>query len=216
MISLKKILHHINEDEDFTFVSIGANDGIFVDEVFQSKLLNPNWKCFFIEPVKETFDRLVKNYEEHYPNNNFIYENYAIHNEDGEGYLVTNKIDDSRGMCSFFRKESDITEKFKVIKKTFKSFITKNNINKINFLKIDCEGMDNEIILQCFECGIFPDLILFEDISLDISNSSIRDINDLVKELNKRSDYVLIDDVPEYQYEESNKLIIKKELLKYV
>jgi len=76
--------------------------------------------------------------------------------------------------------------------------------------------MDNEIILQCFECGITPDLILFEDISLDIAESSIRNINDLVNELNKRNDYVLIDDVPEYQYEESNKLIIKKELLKYV
>jgi FkbM family methyltransferase len=216
MISLKKILRHINDKEGFTFVSVGANDGIFVDEVFQSNLLNVNWKCFFIEPVKETFDRLIKNYDEHYPNNCFVFENYAIHTEDGEGYLVTNKIDDSRGMCSFFREESAETEKFKVTKKTFKSFVLKNNIDKIDFLKIDCEGMDNEIILQCFECGIMPDLILFEDISLDISESKIRDIHYLIKELNKRDDYVLMEDIPEYQYEESNKLIIKKELLKYV
>lgn len=216
MVTLKKLIKHIGNNENFTFVSIGANDGIFVDEVFQSNLLDVNWNCYFIEPVKETYDRLVNNYNEHYPNNNFVYENYAIHNEDGEGYLVTNKVDDSRGMCSFFRDENEHTEKIKVDKKTLKHFISKNKIENINFLKIDCEGMDSEIILQCFDNGILPDLILFEDISLNLDGTSIRSIVDLINVIDNGDEYVIIEDIPEHQYEESNKLIVKKELLKYV
>ena len=74
MVKLKKILKEINNDENFIFVSVGANDGIFVDEVFQSNLLNIKWKSYFIEPVKERFDLLITNYENHYPNNNIIYD----------------------------------------------------------------------------------------------------------------------------------------------
>jgi len=216
MIKLKKIINNITNDENFTFVSIGANDGIFVDEVFHSKLLNPNWSCYFIEPVKETFDKLIKNYSEHYPDNKFIYENYAIHIESGVDYLVTYKVDDSRGMCSFFRSENDHTEKIKVDKIRLETFISKHNIGKIDFLKIDCEGMDYEIILQCLELGILPNVILFEDISLDVSNTLVRNMIDLINVINKRDDCIIIDDIPEYEYEKSNKLIIKKELLKYV
>jgi FkbM family methyltransferase len=216
MVKLKKIINHIGSLDNFVFVSIGANNGIFVDEVFQSNLLNINWDCYFIEPVKETFDSLIKNYEEHYPNNNFKYENYAIHINEGEDYLVTNKVDDSRGMCSFFRYENEETEKIIVTKKTFKTFILSNDITKINFLKIDCEGMDCEIILQCFDNEIYPDIILYEDISLLKKIKNVRDSKDLNEWVSNQSEYVIISDIPEYQYEEDNKLLIKKELLQYV
>ena len=216
MINLKKILSHIGNEENFTFVSIGANDGIFVDEVFQSKLLNQNWNCFFIEPVKETFDKLVKNYETHFPGNNFTYENYAIHTESGDGFVVTNKVDDSRGMCSFMRDENEWTERIPVKKETFSHFIEKNAISRIDFLKIDCEGMDYEIILQCFENGIFPRLILFEHISLSNRDEKIRGMKELLNWLGESDEYIMMNDIPEYQYEEANKLIFKKELNQYV
>lgn len=216
MIKLKKIIKVIGELKNFVFVSIGANNGIFVDEVFQSNLLNINWDCYFIEPVKETFNSLIKNYEKHYPNNKFVYENYAIHIDEGDDFLITNKVDDSRGMCSFFRDENDNTERIVVTKKTFKSFLSKNNIQKINFLKIDCEGMDYEIILQCFDNEIYPDLILYENISLDINQKGVRNSHDLNKWILNQDEYVIISDIPEFQYEEDNKLLIKKELLQYV
>lgn len=216
MIKLNKIIKTIGESQNFVFVSIGTNDGIFVDEVFQSKLLNINWDCYFIEPVKETFDSLIRNYEKHYPNNNFKYENYAIHINEGDDFLVTNKVDDSRGMCSFFRHENDNTERIIVTKKTFKSFLSKNNIHKINFLKIDCEGMDYEIILQCFDNEIYPDLILYEDISLGNNQNDIRNSTDLNNWVLNQDEYVMISDIPEFQYEQDNKILIKKELLQYV
>jgi FkbM family methyltransferase len=213
---LKNIIQNIGNKKNFTFVSVGANNGIFVDEVFQSKLLNINWNCYFIEPVKETFELLVKNYSEHYPNNRFVYDNCAIHINEGEDYLVTNKVDDSRGMCSFFRNETDDAERILVNKKTFKSFLSKHQITKIDFLKIDCEGMDYEIILQCLDLGIYPDVILFEDIFLNLEGTNVRGMGELINKINTIGDYELINDFAEFQYEESNKLIIKKELLKYV
>jgi FkbM family methyltransferase len=216
MIKLKKILSNISDNENFTFVSIGANDGIFVDEVFLSNLLNINWSSLFVEPVKERFDLLVSNYQQHYPNNDFKYENSAIHIEKGEDFLITPKNDDSRGLCSFFREESEYTDKIPVTKITFKDLIEKYKINKINFLKIDCEGMDSEIILQVFDNNIIPDLILFEDINLHINNDKVRGFSDLIERINNMDEVVLIDDIAEVQYEEGNKLIIKKELLKYV
>jgi hypothetical protein len=216
MIKLNKIIKNIGEKDNFVFVSVGANNGIFVDEVFQSNLLNINWDCYFIEPVKETFDSLIKNYNEHYPNNNFKYGNYAIHVNEGEDFLVTNKVDDSRGMCSFFRDENEHTERLHITKKTFKSFLTENNISKIDFLKIDCEGMDYEIILQCFDNNVYPDLILFEEISLNVNQNTIRNCSDLYNWVSNQDAYVIISDIPEFQYEESNKLLLKKELLQYV
>jgi FkbM family methyltransferase len=216
MVKLKKIISQIGNQEKFTFVSVGANNGIFVDEIFQSNLLNLNWECYFIEPVKETFDSLIKNYKEHYPGNNFKYENYAIHINEGVDYLITNKVDDSKGMCSFFRNENEGTEKIMVTKKTFKTFKLKNDITKINFLKIDCEGMDYEIILQCFDNEIYPDLILYEDISMPKTIDDVRGLKDLTEWVSNQDEYVIISDIPEYQYEEDNKLLIKKELLRYV
>jgi FkbM family methyltransferase len=216
MIKLKKILNGIGNEKDFVFVSIGANDGIFVDEIFQSNLLNINWSGIFVEPVKEKFDLLVENYKFHYPNNKFQYENSAIHIESGDDFLITQVDDDSRGLCSFFRVENEFSERIPVKKITFLDLIKKYNIKKINFLKIDCEGMDSEIILQSLDNNIIPDLILFENINLPILNEKVRNFDNLVKRLDDFDNLIILDDIPEFQYEESNKLLIKKDLLKYV
>lgn len=216
MIKLKKILNGIGNEKDFVFVSIGANDGIFVDEIFQSNLLNINWSGIFVEPVKERFDLLVENYKSHYPNNKFQYENSAIHIESGDDFLITYVDDDSRGLCSFFRVENEFSERIPVKKITFLDLIKKYNIKKINFLKIDCEGMDSEIILQSLDNNIIPDLILFENINLPKMNEKVRNFDNLVKRLDDFDNLIILDDTPEFQYEESNKLLIKKDLLKYV
>jgi FkbM family methyltransferase len=218
MIKLKKIIDQIGNKENFTFVSVGTNDGFFVEEMFLSDLLNIKWDCYFIEPVKKSYESLIKNYNSHYPNNKFTYENYAIHINEGEDFLVTNKVDDSMGMCSFFRGdgENEDSVKIKVNKKKFKSFILNNDITKIDFLKIDCEGMDYEIILQCFDNEIYPDLILYEEISMPYEIKDVRTLRDLTEWVLNQNEYVIISDIPEHQYEDANKLLIKKELLQYV
>jgi FkbM family methyltransferase len=213
MKKLNAIIEKISNKTDFVFVSVGANDGIFVDEIYQSNLLIPEWTSYFIEPIKERFDLLVNNYESKYPNNKFNYENYALYYENGESCLITSKNDDSRGLCSFVRQKTEESVSFLVDTRTFQFFVEKNQIKKIDFLKIDCEGLDYEIILQCLELKIFPKLILFEDISLGLNDKKIRGKTELIEFLSLYPEYEIIDDYPEFQYEENNKLIINKNFI---
>lgn len=207
MIVLKEYISKLMTDESI-FVSIGANDGVFVDEIFQSKLLNQSWKCFFVEPVKETFDKLIINYNKYYPNNSFTFINKALNTYNGKGYLVTHKADDSMGMCSFFRQYNAIdTVQLAVDCITFKKLVEDYNITNIDFLKIDTEGMDYEIVVQCIQNNIFPKIILLEHIL--ISDNTVSLYNDML--MNISVHYQLINDIPEYQYEESNILLIRKE-----
>lgn len=215
---LRQILGDISKKEGFVYVSIGANDGIFVDEIYQQNLLQANWKSYFVEPVKETFDKLVSNYTRLYPNNNFTYENSAIYVDDGSGELVTVKNDDSNGLCSFFRKYADAhTVVHKVTTIKFKTFLERYSILDISFLKVDCEGMDAEIVLQCFDNEIYPDIILFEDIEGALANisekSNIRLTSGLIP-MALSLGYIQVNDHPEFQYESHNKLLVKQSLLK--
>lgn len=203
MIKLKQYLLKIMQPESI-FVSIGANDGIFVDEVFQSNLLDTSWRSFFVEPVKETFDKLINNYNRYYPNNSFVFINNAINTYNGDGFLVTNEIDDSRGMCSFFRQESSATTKIPVSCITFTELLNRYNISNIDFLKIDTEGMDYEIVAQCVHGNIFPKIILLEHILLNThSVTTYEQMLNIIKPY-----YTIIHDTPEYQYEEANILLV--------
>lgn len=203
MIKLKNYLQKLMHKNSI-FVSIGANDGIFVDEIFQSNLLDISWKSYFVEPVKETFDKLVSNYNNHYPGNSFIFINNAINTYSGNGILITNKIDDSRGMCSFFRQESEQTTKIPVSCITFAELLNRYGISDIDFLKIDTEGMDYEIVAQCINNSIFPKIILLEHISLNAyAVTTYEQMLDIIKPY-----YTIIEDTPEYQYEEANILLV--------
>lgn len=206
MIQLKQYIKNLLSDNS-VFVSIGANDGIFVDEIFQSNLLNSRWAVYLVEPVYQTYQKLINNYNKYYPNNNFNFINIAINTYDGEGFLITHDNDDSFGLCSFFRTETSNSIKIPVSCLTFKSFIEKYRIFNIDFLKIDTEGMDYEIVKQCLSNQIYPKIILLENIG--ISNPSVATFEDMIKYT--QDYYVLIHDTPEFQYENDNLLLIRKE-----
>lgn len=191
-------------NDDSIFISIGANDGIFVEEMYHSNLINPKWKSFFIEPVPSTFEKLITNYNKLFPNNNFIFVNKAIHTYNGKGYLITSNADDSMGMCSFFRHPGPDSISTEVDCITFKELISSYDITHIDCLKIDTEGMDYEIVSQCLSSNICPKIILLEHILLN--NHGVTSYEDMLKKINGQ--YTLIKDTPEYQYEESNILLI--------
>ena len=206
MLKLKYYIDKLMKDNDI-FLSIGANDGIFVDEIFQFKLLNDKWKCFFIEPVRKTFDKLIENYTKHYPNNDFTYINKAINTYCGSGILVTLKKDDSYGMCSFSRPEDDNTVRIQVGCITIKKLIEDyESIDNIDFLKIDAEGMDSEIIIQFLDLNIFPKIILFEHIG---QNGKARSYSEVLEKI--KNTYTVIKDSIDIDYEKYNILLIKNQ-----
>jgi FkbM family methyltransferase len=212
---LRKIVDKISLHKDFTLVSVGANNGLFVEELVYFDILKKDWNCLFIEPVKESFDKLIENYNEHYPLNTFKYENSAIFIEDGTGELITSKNDDSFGMCSFFRHKNTNSVSIPVNLKTFKTILDKHEIKHVDFLKVDCEGFDYEVILQLLDMQILPKLILFEDIMLGATP------NDVIKGVRGKSEcltvlrtlrYNIITDVPEVEFESSNMFAVRNDI----
>lgn len=208
---MKKLIEIVNKLQSLkspVCISIGANDGMFVDELHHHNLIKPHWKCYFVEPVEETFSKLQENMNNMFPNNEFVYENSAIHINEGEGILVTATEDDSNGMCSFFRQQTAFSKTFVVNKITFKTFLAKHNLCHADILKVDCEGMDYEIILQAFECGIRPAVVLFEDIDLGITDKKIRGKAEFLKQISQYKEFTLVQDEAKYEFERNNLLLI--------
>ena len=205
MIKLKYYINKLMTDSS-VFVCIGANDGIFVEEMYHSNLINPKWKSFLLEPVYSTFEKLISNYTRLFPDNYFKFINKAIHNYNGKGYLSTSIADDAMAMSSFFRPNGPGSISVEVDCITFKDLISEYNIDHIDLLKIDTEGMDYEIVVQCLNNSINPKIILLECIPLLNTVSSYDDMLESIKEK-----YTIIKDVPEYQYEEANLLLINNQ-----
>ena len=109
------------------------------------------WEGCIIDPMSEYLDNLERK-------NGVNYVNAGIDKVDGEREIyfapksVTDKDRDFAGMSTFFTAEergyggNHLTES-KVVKTiSFKTLIKKYNIKKIDFLKIDTEGHDFEIL----------------------------------------------------------------------
>lgn len=114
------------EPGDIVF-DIGASIGPFT-----ASILDKNPKevhCF--EPHKELFNTLVTNLKDY---NNIYYNCLAI----------DNKTQDNVNLKAFVDIDG-VTKELSVNTITFKDYIERNNITKIDFLKLDCEGGEWDI-----------------------------------------------------------------------
>jgi FkbM family methyltransferase len=151
----------------YKLIKVGAHKG--VDIKIQ---INEKDRCLFIEPVKELFDILVESLNNKYPNNRFVYLNQAASNsvgslslyvpevnESGPSYLdqlssvLPNHIKDHNLSFSSLKREVEST--------TLDSLIENNNITSIEYLIIDTEGHDKEVLDGL--TYIKPDTIIFEN-----------------------------------------------------
>jgi FkbM family methyltransferase len=115
-------------------VDIGANYGIFS---LYAQLFNPK-KVYAVEPVKVTFDNMVKNVS----NYEVICINKAISDKNGyEKFTVTdvNANNFSSKNTDSYHPSGMVSEEI-VETITINQLISDYNIDKIDFLKVDCEG----------------------------------------------------------------------------
>ena len=126
--------------EGDTVIDIGANCGYFS---LYAATKNKTGKIYAFEPVAENFKILKKNVENNQIKN-IVLINKAVSNKTGESKIFINE--DCDWSHSTFKNiaGSKKNEKIKTI--SFKDFIKNNKIVHINFLKIDCEGSEYEII----------------------------------------------------------------------
>ena len=110
-------------------VDFGASVGPFTHLIKEN---NPS-KVYCLEPHPETFEKLVENVSDE----NVVCINKAVAASDR---VITE--------CSYFNEtmlytNKDIRQEISTI--SFKDFIEENNIEKIDFLKTDCEGGEYDI-----------------------------------------------------------------------
>lgn len=119
-------------------IDIGANIGIFT---IYSSLLSSHARIYAYEPFKIHFSRLLENVKLNNLQNVKAF-NLAVCGSKGKRELNISNI--SSGMHSFFFRGSG--KKVSVECTTLENIFDSNKIERCDFLKLDCEGSEYEIL----------------------------------------------------------------------
>jgi FkbM family methyltransferase len=110
-----------NVKEGYVLVDIGSSTGLFTKQSLQN---NPSI-CFVVEPSKDFIPILKEEFK-----------------ENGKVKIIEKAISDNNSEIIVF----DSSDNHDSI--TFQDFINQNNIEKIDFLKTDCEGGEYSIFID--------------------------------------------------------------------
>ena len=171
---------------ELAVLQIGSCDGVQgKDPIFNHIDLN-NKHAIFIEPVPYIYKELVQNYSKRYPNNSFKFINNAVTSSGGEKtfYFVSenNNFDEINNNNASFVKElgsfhkehidAHKLDKFSInnINKeqillhtiTINDIIKNYNVSSIDFLHIDTEGFDFDILMSLDLNIVKPKKVMFE------------------------------------------------------
>ncbi len=168
-VDLLESLIYKNYHKDFFFIQIGANNGKRFDPIFE--IVNTlKLKGIALEPIKEYYTELVKNYE----GSNVIPVNKAIYSNN-EKITIHRVVNDetlpewTKGIASInpehFKKSGvDKSNMYGEVVDgiTFDTLLKEYGITNFDLLQIDTEGYDIEIIKMLPFSKIKPRLIHFE------------------------------------------------------
>ena len=167
------------------FVDVGAHDGITINNTLYFEKYN-NWTGINIEPIKSVYDQLIINRP------NSININCAVCNSHGYKDFICNKgytevisgLKDSfdvRHLNRLFKENAEhgsTTEIIKVETKQLKTIFENNKITRVNYLSIDVEGGEFEVIKSIDFDKVFIDVIGFENNYSDVSIPIIKYLED--------------------------------------
>lgn len=173
------------------YVDVGAHDGVTINNTLYFQK-NNDWKGINIEPIKNVYNMLVLNR----PND--INLNCAVYNNDGETDFYCNKgytemisgivnTFDPRHLQRLDKENNEmksITEIIKVQTKKLETIFFENKITHVNYLSIDVEGAEFEVIKSIDFNNVFIDIIGFEN---NYNDSSIP----IVKYLEEKN-YIMV------------------------
>src|SRR5665213_151269 len=144
-LAIRSIQH-----EDFFFVQVGAHDGVSYDPI-RPYILEYKWRGILVEPQRRMFSSLQKNYKD---NKHLILENCAIVNTDGPVNLYRPKQRATgrtapATLASILpvQLEGDLEEE-SVAGMTLSSLLQKHKVQRLDFLQVDAEGFDDQIVSQ--------------------------------------------------------------------
>ena len=167
------------------FIDVGAHDG----KTFNNTLYfeeNNNWTGINIEPIKNVYNDLIINRP------NSININCAVCNNDGQTEFICNTgaTEMISGIKNTFdprhiqrlqfenKKYGGDTKIIKVDTKKLETICDNYNILHINYLSIDVEGAEFEVIKSINFDKVFIDVIGFENNYIDTSIPIIKYLED--------------------------------------
>jgi len=132
--------HGVKVEKGDTVIDIGAHIGVF--SVYAAEL-SESGKVYAFEPFIENF-RALENHKMLNKKDNLFIFNKGISNKDGVQTLHLS-ADNNTGGHSLHLK-NDSTRTVEIQTTTLAAFCEKEKITKIDFLKLDCEGAEFEIL----------------------------------------------------------------------
>lgn len=158
------------------FVDVGAHDGVSINNTLYFERVN-GWTGINIEPIPSIYKKLVLNRP------SCINLNLAIDNKEGQadfflniGYTemisgLSSAYDSRHGMRLAYENSlhGSKTEKIIVPTRRLDSIFEEYHIDKINYLSIDVEGAEENVIKSIDFDKVFIDVIGFENNYIDRS-----------------------------------------------
>jgi len=133
-------------------IDVGAHKGSSADFFAAS-----GWKVHCFEPDKKNFDYLKKKFKK---NLDIYVTNYAVTNKTGNQSFYQSSITDGINSLVNFHNSHNLAYKVETIK--LKDYLIQRKINAIDFLKIDVEGGDFDVIKSIDLNLNKPNIILME------------------------------------------------------
>lgn len=135
-IGIDCLKHHVKNGD--VFIDIGANIGSY--SLIASKEVGESGKVIAFEPINSIYSKLKKNIELNEAKNIEILP-LAVYNEKKQINLFCSNLE-NEGMSSIIENDqcSGKIETVEAIK--LDNFINENNIQKVDFIKIDIEGAE--------------------------------------------------------------------------
>jgi FkbM family methyltransferase len=135
------IVHNIIDEhvkKDFVCIDVGANIGAISLALAQK--IAPTGKLFCIEPGQENFQKLCNNFKLN-PELNGITQSYQLGLSDKEGTLNWSEDPNNLGNATLLSAGG-----IPVPVTTLDIFCRSNAIEKLDFVKVDVEGMEYEVL----------------------------------------------------------------------
>ena len=160
--NVKTIIEHLNDGD--TFIDIGANTGLLTQLVIDGMKSDGKQlkNVVMFEPIEMYYNECVNKFGD---KPNFIIENLALSDDDTDKTIYASQ--ENFGYNKIYKKGMDVQphDEYIIKCKTFSNWMLDSKIDKINFIKIDAEGHDVEIIygmLDWLRSSNLRPYILFE------------------------------------------------------
>ncbi len=157
----------LNERRDFSFVQIGANDGVSLDP-YREFILESHGVGVLVEPLPWLADRLHRNYRQR---QNLIFETVAVA-YDGQSLILHVPEAEDRSAVASLDKEHLLRHGVASMREvevptcTVEALLEKHGLASVDCLFLDVEGAEAQILLGMDYARVGARLIAFESAHL--------------------------------------------------